>query len=60
MLEPVAQELVYLMPEGGQDNGLLFWLGIAGIVVGVLLVLIGILLPKKGPPEPASLIRHGG
>jgi hypothetical protein len=49
------QELVYQMPEGGQDNGLLFWLGIAAIVVGVLLGLVGILLPKQ-QSSPASSV----
>jgi hypothetical protein len=52
------EELVYQMPERGQDNNLLFWTGIAAIVAGVLLGVIGILLPKKRPPAlPQGIAR---
>jgi hypothetical protein len=44
------QQLVFQMPENTQSDGLLFWLGIAGIVVGVLLGFVGLILLKKGPP----------
>jgi hypothetical protein len=52
------RHLVYQMLENGQGDGLMFWLGIAGIAVGVLLGVVGLLLPKKGPPTvPQAVAR---
>jgi hypothetical protein len=52
------QHLVYEMSENGQGDGLLFWLGIAGIAVGVLLGFVGLILPKKGPPPLPQAVAH--
>jgi hypothetical protein len=52
--------LVYEMSENSQDDGLMFWLGIAGIAVGVILGVVGLLLPKNGPPPvPHAASRTG-
>ncbi len=47
------QHLVYQLPENGNNDGMLFWSGIAAIALGAILGcigIIGLLLPRKGPP----------